>query len=120
MNFSFRCHREPGRPGATNVDVFGVSAISIHPVHGTFSTAGADGTFKFWDKEAKHRLKQYPAVGGTISATDFNRNGSIFAYAVSYDWSKGHQFNTPQYPIKIMLHPLKEDETKPKPAAKKR
>jgi len=24
----------------------------------------------------------------TISATAFNRTGSIFAYAVSYDWSK--------------------------------
>jgi len=74
------------------------------------------------DKDAKHRLKGYPNVGGTISATTFNGVGSIFAYAVSYDWSKGYQANTPQYPIKVMLHPIKEDEAKPRPTntAKKR
>lgn len=72
------------------------------------------------DKDAKHRLKGYPSVHGTIPATAFNRNGSIFAYAVSYDWSKGHQSNNPGYPIKVMLHPIKDDEAKPKPAVKKR
>lgn len=72
------------------------------------------------DKDAKHRLKGYPSVHGTIPATAFNRNGSIFAYAVSYDWSKGHQSNNLGYPIKVMLHPIKDDEAKPKPAVKKR
>ena len=43
----------------------------------TFSTAGSDGTFHFWDKDAKHRLKGYPSVGGTISSTAFNRNGNV-------------------------------------------
>ncbi|KAJ8112513.1 hypothetical protein OPT61_g5145 [Boeremia exigua] len=75
-----------------------------------FSTAGADGTFHFWDKDAKHRLKGYPEVGGAITATAFSRNGDIFAYAVSYDWSKGYGGNTPQYPIKIKLHPVIGDE----------
>jgi mRNA export factor len=117
MNFSFRCHRDP--PRNSNIDVFGISAISFHPTYGTFSTAGADSTFHFWDKDSKHRLKGYPPVGGTISATAFNRSGSIFAYAVSYDWSKGHQYNTPQYPLRVMLHPMKEDEAKPKTVKKR-
>lgn len=143
MNFSFKCHRETPT-GSPNVNVFSVNAISFHPTYGTFSTAGSDGTFHFWyvfvfpfysllyasvldhlltlcrDKDAKHRLKGYPSVNGTIPATAFNRNGSIFAYAISYDWSKGHQSNNPQYPIKVMLHPIKDDEAKPKPAVKKR
>jgi len=72
------------------------------------------------DKDAKHRLKGYPSVGGTIPTTAFNRNGTVFAYAVSYDWSKGHSGNTPNYPNKVMLHPIKEDEAKPRPATKKR
>lgn len=66
------------------------------------------------DKDAKHRLKGYPNVGGTIPCTDFNRSGSIFAYAVSYDWSKGYSANTPQYPNKVMLHPIEGDEAKPR------
>ncbi|KAF2771257.1 WD40 repeat-like protein [Teratosphaeria nubilosa] len=119
-NFSFKCHRQQ-LPNDRNLsNVYSVNAISFHPQHGTFSTAGSDGTFHFWDKDAKHRLKGYPEVGGTISATDFNRTGSIFAYAVSYDWSKGYQANNAQYPNKIMLHPIIGDECKPRPKTAKR
>lgn len=89
-------------------------------MHGTFSTAGSDGTFHFWDKDAKHRLKGYPQVGGTLSATNFNRNGTIFAYAVSYDWSKGYASNTQAYTTKVMMHGVGVDEAKPRQAAKKR
>lgn len=116
-NFSFKCHRITSPTDRNLSNVYAVNAISFHPQHGTFSTAGSDGTFHFWDKDAKHRLKGYPEVGGTISATAFNRSGNIFAYAVSYDWSKGYQFNTPQYPNKIMLHPVVGDECKPRPKA---
>lgn len=117
-NFSFKCHRDPAQNNVTQV--YSVNAISFHPVHGTFSTAGSDGTFHFWDGVAKHRLKGYPTTGGAISATAFNRNGNIFAYAVSYDWSKGYSANTPQYPNKVMMHPVNGDECKPRPSVKKR
>lgn len=117
-NFSFKCHRDP--LSNNNSDVYAVNAISFHPVHGTFSTAGSDGSFHFWDKEAKHRLKGYPSVGGSISATDFNRDGTIFAYAISYDWSKGFATNTANYPIKVMLHPVTGDECKPRVTPGKR
>lgn len=117
-NFSFKCHRDPVVNNTVNVHA--VNAISFHPVHGTFSTAGSDGTFHFWDKDAKHRLKGYPNVGGSITSTTFNKSGSIFAYAVSYDWSKGYQHNTQNYPIKVMLHPVNNDECKPRPSMKKR
>jgi mRNA export factor len=53
-------------------------------------------------------------VGGPISATAFNRNGSIFAYAVSYDWSRGYSHNTPNLPNKIMLHSVLADDCKPR------
>ncbi|PPJ56699.1 hypothetical protein CBER1_09494 [Cercospora berteroae] len=119
-NFSFKCHRQTPPDNRNISNVYAVNAISFHPQHGTFSTAGSDGTFHFWDKDAKHRLKGYPEVGGTISATEFNRSGNIFAYAVSYDWSKGYQFNTPQTPNKIMLHPVVGDECKPRPKTTKR
>ncbi|KAH8795712.1 putative poly(A)+ RNA export protein [Hyaloscypha bicolor E] len=117
-NFSFKCHRDPPQNNMTNV--YSVNAISFHPQHGTFSTAGSDGTFHFWDGVAKHRLKGYPTTGGTISATAFDRSGQIFAYAVSYDWSKGYATNTPQYPNKVMMHPVGAEECKPRPSVKKR
>ncbi|GAD95846.1 nuclear pore complex protein (SonA), putative [Paecilomyces variotii No. 5] len=118
-NFSFKCHRETPTTQRDISNIYSVNAISFHPVHGTFSTAGSDGTFHFWDKDAKHRLKGYPSVGGTISSTAFNRTGDIFAYAVSYDWSKGYSANTPQTPNKVMLHPVTPEEVKPRPGARK-
>jgi mRNA export factor len=116
-NFSFKCHRQTPA-GQSNVsNVYSVNAISWHPQHGTFSTAGSDGTFHFWDKDAKHRLKGYPEVGGTIISTSFDRTGDIFAYAVSYDWSKGFANNTQQTLNKVMLHPVGAEECKPRPKA---
>lgn len=117
-NFSFKCHRD--QPQGNTTSVYAVNDISFHPVHGTFSTAGSDGTYHFWDKDAKHRLKGYPNVGGSITSTTFNKNGNIFAYAVSYDWAKGYQGNNTQYPNKVMLHPVLPDECKPRPSVKKR
>ena len=118
LNFSFKCHRDQPRGNVT--DVYAVNDISFHPQHGTFSTAGSDGTWHYWDKDAKHRLKGYPNVGGSITATKFNKTGTIFAYAISYDWSKGFQGNTASYPTKVMLHPVIPDECKPRPSIKKR
>ncbi|KAK4958396.1 RNA export factor gle2 [Elasticomyces elasticus] len=119
-NFSFKCHRQNSTTERNTSNVYAVNAISFHPVHGTFSTAGADGTFHFWDKDAKHRLKGYPEVGGTISSTAFDRTGNIFAYAVSYDWSKGYQGSVQGAANKVMLHPVIGDECKPRPKGGKR
>ena len=52
---------------------------------------------------------------GPVACTTFNRSGTIFAYAVSYDWSKGHSGMTPGHPNKLMLHACKDDEVKRKP-----
>ncbi|CAM0141748.1 RNA export factor gle2 [Umbelopsis sp. WA50703] len=112
-NFSFKCHRDNSN------NVFSVNAISFHPVYGTFSTVGADGTVSFWDKDSKQRLKPFPNVNGQIPCSAFNRNGTIFAYAVSYDWSKGYKFALPNNPNKIFLHAVKEEDVKPRPAKKR-
>ncbi|KAJ3320838.1 hypothetical protein HDU76_000218 [Blyttiomyces sp. JEL0837] len=113
-NFSFKCHRDDKN------NVYPVNAISFHPTYGTFSTAGGDGAFNFWDKDSKQRLKQFQPVGNTIPATAFNRNGTIFAYAVSYDWSKGHEFHKPGSANQIFLHATKDEDIKPKPAKAKK
>lgn len=122
--FSFRCHRKlpngaPANSTRTTLlnsetHLYAVNSISFHPIYGTFSTAGSDGTFCFWDKDAKQRLKNFPNVGACITATAFNRNGSIFAYARGYDWSQGYQGNRPDYPTDIKLHSVKDEEIKQK------
>ncbi len=47
-----------------------------------------DGTFHFWDKDSKQRLHRFQKVSQPVSAGCFNMDGSIYAYACSYDWSK--------------------------------
>ncbi|KAF7317059.1 Poly(A)+ RNA export protein [Mycena chlorophos] len=115
-NFSFRCHRVTAAPPSKDVTIYAVNDISFHPAHGTFSTCGGDGTIGFWDKDARVRLKTFDAAPGPISSTAFNRDGSIFVYAVSYDWSKGHAGMTTGHPNKLMVHQCKDDEVKKKPA----
>ncbi|MCJ1484838.1 Poly(A)+ RNA export protein rae1 [Schaereria dolodes] len=117
-NFSFKCHRSA--PTSNKTSVHAVNAISFHPIHGTFSTAGSDGTYHFWDKDAHHRLKGYPSVGGAITATGFNRDGTLFAYAVSYDWSMGFAENKVGYKNGVMLHPVDGEECKPRIAGVKK
>lgn len=114
INFTFRCHRDAPDPQKV-VKIWTVRDVNFHPVHTTtFTTAGADGTFHFWDRVAHQRLRGFSPVGGAITATSFNRDGTIFAYAVGYEWSQGYAKNRPDYPIKLMLHPVDEAEVQPK------
>ncbi|GMM55460.1 RNA export factor [Maudiozyma humilis] len=116
--FSFKCHRmaNPNRaPGTANQSmVYPLNSIAFHPIYGTFGTAGGDGCFNFWDKNHRHRLKGFPSLRASIPVINFNRNGSIFAYALSYDWHQGYAGNTPGYANVIRLHPTRDDEVKEK------
>ncbi|RCV16509.1 hypothetical protein SETIT_3G144100v2 [Setaria italica] len=87
-NFTFKCHREGN-------DIFSVNSLNFHPVHHTFATAGSDGAFNFWDKDSKQRLKAFSRCPLPIPCSTFNSDGSIFAYAVCYDWSRGAENHNP-------------------------
>jgi len=113
QNFAFRCHRDGN-------SCFSVNAISFHPVHGTFTTAGSDGFIHFWDKESKQRLESSPNLGNTIPCTAFSRTGQYFAYGLSYDWSKGHEHYQPGSKNSIMIHPVQDSEVKPRTAFARR
>lgn len=88
-NFAFKCHRE-------NSDIYAVDSISFHSVYGTFATTGADGTVHFWDKEQKQRLKPFNKAPTAVPCGNFSADGQLYAYAVSYDWSKGSEHYQPQ------------------------
>lgn len=107
-NFAFKCHRDKTR----NL-IYSVNSINFHPVHGTFATTGSDGIYHFWDKDSKQRLHMSKrcTYGGTpdtpaaITASGFNHNGAMFAYAIGYDWSMGHEnYNPGRSTNVIMIH----------------
>lgn len=110
LDFAFKCHRDPD-----NNVIYPVNSISFHEQHGTFATAGGDGGFNFWDKDNKHRLKQFQRMNQPITATAFSTDGNIFAYAVGYDWSKGAAHHNPGTDRKyILLHSVQLAEVKGK------
>ncbi|KAI3956728.1 hypothetical protein MKW92_048379 [Papaver armeniacum] len=77
---------------------YSVNSINFHPVHRTLATAGSDGVFSFWDKDSA-----------------FNDDGSIYAYAVCYDWSKGAENHKPATArASIFLHLPPDSDVKPK------
>jgi mRNA export factor len=82
-NFAFKCHRD-------SEHAFAVNSISFHPQHNTFATSGSDGTFVFWDKDTKSRVKAFSRIPARSSITcgRFSADGAMFAYAQSYDWAK--------------------------------
>jgi len=82
-NFTFKCHRDGD-------NVYAVNCIKFHKQSGAFATAGSDGTFNYWDKDNKQRLKPFNKLKLPITDCDFNHDGSLFAYATSYDWSQGY------------------------------
>ncbi|VAH00780.1 unnamed protein product [Triticum turgidum subsp. durum] len=108
-NFTFKCHREGN-------DIFSVNSLNFHPVHHTFATAGSDGAFNFWDKDSKQRLKAFSRCPQPIPCSSFNNDGSIFAYGVCYDWSRGAENHNPaNAKTSIYLHSPQEAEVKGKP-----
>lgn len=108
-NFMFKCHRH-------GPNVYNVNGVEFHP-YGTFATVGSDGIVAFWDKDSKQRLHLLPRRRTPISCGAFNASGSLFAYAVSYDYSKGFNgANTPQTSHnRIYVHKMRRIEIKPKP-----
>ena len=107
-NFAFKCHREGN-------DVYAVNCLSFHLPFGTFATCGSDGTYVFWDKDSKQRLKLFQKMNNSLTAATFNAQGTIFAYALGYDWSKGVEYyDRLKQPNAILLHQVKEDEIKKK------
>uniref|UniRef100_A0A7N0R8F9 Uncharacterized protein n=1 Tax=Kalanchoe fedtschenkoi TaxID=63787 RepID=A0A7N0R8F9_KALFE len=108
-NFTFKCHRDGN-------EIYGVNTLNFHPVHHTFATSGSDGAFNFWDKDSKQRLKAMSRCQSPIPCSTFNSDGSLFAYSVCYDWSKGAQNHNPATAkTYIFLHIPQESEVKGKP-----
>lgn len=108
-NFTFKCHRD------TDGSVHSVNSCVFHPVQGSFVTTGSDGCYNFWDKDSKQRLKAMAKCGAPIPCGAYNADGSILAYAVSYDWSKGAEAHNPATATNaIYLHSVQEAEVKPR------
>ncbi|KAI1701936.1 mRNA export factor rae-1 [Ditylenchus destructor] len=112
-NFTFKCHRS-GELINNYQEIYPVNDVAFHPQHNTLATVGSDGRYSYWDKDARTKLKNSEALPMPITKCHVHASGNIFAYAVGYDWSKGHEANVPGQGSKIFLHPC-SDEMKARP-----
>ncbi|KAI3872441.1 hypothetical protein MKW92_043113 [Papaver armeniacum] len=101
-NFTLDCHRE-------GKEVYSVDSLNFHPVYHTFTSAGSDGAFKFWDKDSKRKLKAMPRCNNPIPCSAFTRDGLIYAYAQG---CKNRNSSTSK--PRIFLHLPQESEVKGK------
>lgn len=106
-NFEFKCHR------TTSDEIYPVHAIDFH-VSGVFLTAGGDGTIVIWDKDTKSRVRGFNSVNYPVTAAKFSTQGDLMAYAVGYDWAKGHDGGV-NVPVKLFVHKLQESDVKVRP-----
>ncbi|KAE9420498.1 hypothetical protein Angca_003019 [Angiostrongylus cantonensis] len=113
-NFTFKCHRSAEVINGFQ-EIFGVNDIVFHPQHNTLVTIGSDGRYSMWDKDARTKLKTSEAAPLPLTCAAIHASGQVMAYAIGYDWSRGHEGNT-QPGSKIMLHNCSEDM---KPRTKK-
>eukprot|EP01125_Pyxidicula_operculata_P020032 TRINITY_DN730_c0_g2_i2.p1 TRINITY_DN730_c0_g2~~TRINITY_DN730_c0_g2_i2.p1 ORF type:complete len:274 (+),score=29.92 TRINITY_DN730_c0_g2_i2:200-1021(+) len=81
QNFLYRCHR-------SSDEVYAVNDITFN-THGTYATCGSDGYFHFWDKNTRDKMYSSQKCVMPVNCGSFNMDSTLFAYASSYDWSKG-------------------------------
>jgi mRNA export factor len=99
-NFNFRCHRiEKKENGKTISYAYPVNGVAFNNRHNTMVTCGSEGTYVFWDKDNRQKLKSYPepagaSLGNSIIDIDFSPDSNFIAYAVAYDWAKGKEGKT--------------------------
>ncbi|EJW87768.1 nucleoporin-17 [Wuchereria bancrofti] len=112
-NFTFKCHRSPELINGFQ-EIYAVNDIAFHPSYGTLATVGSDGRISFWDKDARTKLKTSDPLPAPVTRCVIHPSGQMMAYAIGYDWSKGHEGYNPQTAgSKIFLHAC-DDDMKPK------
>jgi len=107
QSFPFRCHRATA---GTVSEAYAVTSLNFHPKTGILATTGADGTYIFWDHAAKSKLKSFEKNDVPIACATFNHDGSLFAYAASYNWNKGYSCPQREKPHKIYVHVCNKTE----------
>jgi mRNA export factor len=111
-NFNFKCHRVEEKQGSQNaVNAFPCNGVAFSKFN-TMATCGSDGTYVFWDKDNRQKLRAYPEqpqaqarapagktaapanYGNSLIDIEFSGDSSFVAFAVAYDWAKGPEGRT--------------------------
>ena len=122
LAFAFRCHRDGKLVYPVNaMDCFPSPDPLRSPV---FATAGSDGIVSLWNRRERQKVKdvsvdpsgslpgpeqQTIKLRTPVTDVKFNNDGSLLAYSVSYDWSRGPENYDKSQPPYIYLKNLNAD-----------
>ncbi|KAI9721695.1 MAG: hypothetical protein M1828_005063 [Chrysothrix sp. TS-e1954] len=112
-SYSFVCQRKFHQANTQPPDYYSANSVCVHPGGKICATGGSNGVYAFWNYVTKQRVSMFPEVGESITSTAYDSSGKIFAYGVSYDWSRGFSGHRQNGTVKIMLHPVADEEKAP-------
>nr|AAL90019.1 AT07829p [Drosophila melanogaster] len=103
VSFPIRCHR---RENSGILDVYAVNEVKVNMVTQHIATVGSDGVFCFWDSQMRSKLLESKVHPQPITKCAISGDGKLFAYALGYDWSKGHEYSDSSIKPHIFLRPF--------------
>ncbi|EDV56768.1 mRNA export factor [Drosophila erecta] len=102
-SFPIRCHRHEG---AGSLDVYAVHEVKVNRATKHIATVGSDGVFCFWDSQMRSKLLESRVHPQPITKCSISDDGQLFAYALGYDWSKGHEYSDTGKKAQLFLRPF--------------
>eukprot|EP00993_Chasmostoma_nieuportense_P001996 NODE_2829_length_1083_cov_13.547071_g2698_i0.p1 GENE.NODE_2829_length_1083_cov_13.547071_g2698_i0~~NODE_2829_length_1083_cov_13.547071_g2698_i0.p1 ORF type:complete len:352 (+),score=95.60 NODE_2829_length_1083_cov_13.547071_g2698_i0:54-1058(+) len=112
--FQTKCHRGADNKGPTH-PAHTLAAFPVAQRADVFASGGGDGGVVFWDKAHKQRVHTLQPSNQPVVAGGFSSDGSLYAYALSYDFCKGPGGGNTATKPSIKLHSVTPQELAPKP-----
>jgi mRNA export factor len=75
-------------------------------------TAGSEGSIIFWDYNVKNKIRTFNCAQIPITAAKMSHDGSMLAYAMGYDFSKGPDGYSANLQNKLCIHIIPDNELK--------
>ncbi|XP_017077386.2 protein Rae1 [Drosophila eugracilis] len=101
-----RSNRWEPENGVLNVHT--LHDIKINREKNQMATAGSDGVFSIYECNT-FKLMKSKKLDQPITKCSYSGDGELFAYALGYDWSKGHEYFDPNKKPQILLRPFEKD-----------
>ena len=110
-----KCHGGvlPG-PTKDQYDAFPVNFVAVHPTGKKVVTGASDGSVKLFDMGTKLPTIIQKEMPQTMAAGAMNAEGTLVAYANSYDWSLGKEAYNPAVPNTLKIHAVTAADLAPK------
>ena len=90
--------------------LYPVHSAGFHPTVESFLySVGADRRIIFWDYKAKQKIRQFQFELASVTKAKLSPDGTLLAYALGYDWTKGVQEDMSCY-SSVNVHIMQQEE----------